>query len=56
MTLLLINKFNRVGKNLVNIPSFMVRTEAEKAIDFASTSPLGSDRQGRTKRKNAKKN
>jgi len=47
---------NRVGKNLVNIPSFMVKTDSEKSIDHASTSPLGGGREGRTKRKNAKKN
>ncbi|KAL4461992.1 hypothetical protein ABPG74_000837 [Tetrahymena malaccensis] len=45
----------KVGKNLVNVPSFMVRTDSEKSIDFASTSPLGGGREGRTKRKNAKK-
>jgi len=44
-----------VGKNLVNIPSFLVRTDMEKTIDMAPTSPFGGGRIGRTKRKNAKK-
>jgi len=33
----------------------MVKTDSEKSIDHASTSPLGGGREGRTKRKNAKK-
>jgi len=41
----------RVGKQLVNVPSFMVKVDSEKQIDFASTSPLGGGRPGRTKRK-----
>mmetsp|Transcript_49362 Transcript_49362/g.68572 ORF Transcript_49362/g.68572 Transcript_49362/m.68572 type:complete len:188 (-) Transcript_49362:559-1122(-) len=46
----------RVGKQLVNVPSFMVRVDREKQIDFATTSPFGGARAGRTKRKNAKRN
>ncbi|EGR28041.1 hypothetical protein IMG5_184430 [Ichthyophthirius multifiliis] len=45
----------RVGKNLVNVPSFMVRTDSEKLISFTSTSPFGGGREGRTKRKALKK-
>jgi len=45
----------RVGKQLVNIPSFLVRVDREKLIDFATTSPFGGGRPGRVKRKNAKK-
>ena len=45
----------RVGKNLVSIPSFMVRTDSEKGIDSAPTSPHGGGKAGRTKRKNAKR-
>ena len=41
----------RVGKNLVNVPSFMVRTDSEKAIDLAPNSAIGGGREGRTKRK-----
>ena len=36
---------------MVNIPSFMVRTDSEKGIDAAATSPFGQGRPGRTKRK-----
>lgn len=39
---------------MVNIPSFMVRVESQKHIDFANTSPLGGGRPGRVKRKNLK--
>ncbi|CCC69194.1 hypothetical protein NCAS_0C02040 [Naumovozyma castellii] len=42
-----------VGKQIVNIPSFMVRLDSEKHIDFASTSPFGGARPGRVARKNA---
>jgi len=41
----------RVGKRLVDVPSFMVRLESEKHIEFALTSPFGSGRPGRVKRK-----
>ena len=41
----------RVGKQIVNIPSFMVRTESQKHIDFAITAPYGGGRPGRKKRK-----
>ncbi|KAG2435980.1 hypothetical protein CHLRE_08g359750v5 [Chlamydomonas reinhardtii] len=45
----------RVGKQVVNVPSFMVRVDSQKHIDFALTSPFGGGRPGRVKRKNAKK-
>ena len=41
----------RVGKNLVDIPSFMVRVESESHIEFANTSPFGGARPGRVRRK-----
>ena len=44
----------RVGKRLVNVASFLVRTDAEKHIDFSFTSPLGQGRPGRVARKRAK--
>jgi small subunit ribosomal protein S9e len=47
--------FCRVGRQLVNIPSFMVRVDSEKHIDFSLTSPLGGGEPGRVKRKNQKK-
>ena len=40
-----------VGKRMVDVPSFMVRLDSEKHIDFSSTSPFGSGRDGRNKRK-----
>ena len=45
----------RVGKQMVDVPSFMVRVDAEKHIDFAMTSPFGGEgRKGRVARKRAK--
>jgi small subunit ribosomal protein S9e len=53
---MIINKIIfRVGKNLVNVPSYLVRVSSEAAIDYAATSPLGGGRAGRTKRKNLKR-
>ncbi|GME72710.1 unnamed protein product [Ambrosiozyma monospora] len=40
-----------VGKQIVTIPSFMVRLDSQKHIDFASTSPYGGGRAGRVKRR-----
>ncbi|GFY87037.1 40S ribosomal protein S9-2 [Actinidia chinensis var. chinensis] len=47
-------KHIRVGRQVVNIPSFMVRMDSQKHIDFSLTSPLGGGRPGRVKRKNQK--
>merc|ERR1712063_9721 len=44
----------RVGKQLVDIPSFLVRVENQNLIDFASNSPFGGGRPGRVKRRNMK--
>ena len=41
----------RVGKQIVNVPSFLVLTDSQKHIDFALNSPLGGGRPGRVKRK-----
>lgn len=41
----------RVGKQIVNVPSFVVRLDSQKHIDFALTSPYGGARAGRVKRK-----
>jgi len=43
----------RVGKQIVNVPSFNVRLDSQKHIDFALTSPYGGGRPGRVKRKRA---
>eukprot|EP00794_Sanderia_malayensis_P009166 gene9166-10139_t len=45
----------RVRKQLVNIPSFVVRLDSQKHIDFSLNSPYGCGRAGRVKRKNMKK-
>jgi small subunit ribosomal protein S9e len=43
----------RVGKQLVDVPSFMVRLDSEKHIDFSVTSPYGQGRPGRVARRRA---
>ena len=43
-----------VGKQIVNIPSFIVRVDSEKHIDFSVTSPFGGGRPGRVKRRSEK--
>ena len=44
----------RVGKQIVNVPSFVVRLDSQKHIDFALTSQFGGGRPGRVRRKKAK--
>ncbi|KAJ7511654.1 hypothetical protein B0H11DRAFT_710613 [Mycena galericulata] len=34
----------RVGRQIVNVPSFVVRLDSQKHIDFALTSPYGGGR------------
>mmetsp|Transcript_10185 Transcript_10185/g.42686 ORF Transcript_10185/g.42686 Transcript_10185/m.42686 type:complete len:192 (-) Transcript_10185:762-1337(-) len=41
----------RVGKQVVDVPSFTVRTDSEKHIDIALGSALGGGKPGRVKRK-----
>merc|ERR1712202_41050 len=45
----------RVRKQVVNTPSFVVRLDSQKHIDFSLKSPYGGGRAGRVKRKNQKK-
>ncbi|XP_075254498.1 small ribosomal subunit protein uS4-like [Convolutriloba macropyga] len=45
----------RVKKQIVNVPSYMVRVESQKHIDFSINSSLGGGKPGRVKRANAKK-
>lgn len=45
----------RVRKQLVNVPSFVVRLDSQKHIDFSTKSPYGGGRPGRVKRQNMKK-
>merc|ERR1712007_324128 len=42
----------RVGKQIVNVPSFLVRVDSQKHIDFSLRSPFGGGRPGRLKRRN----
>lgn len=46
---------SRVRKQVVNIPSYVVRLDSQKHIDFSLKSPFGGGRPGRVKRKNLKK-
>lgn len=52
---LILQRHIRVGKQLVTVPSFMVRTDSQKHIDFAPTSPFGGGRPGRVKRRRLKR-
>merc|ERR1711990_153100 len=45
----------RVGKQMCNVPSFLVRVDSEKHIDHSFTSPFGGGRPGRVRRRSAKK-
>merc|ERR1711982_74907 len=51
---LVLQRHIRVGKQICNIPSFLVRVDSEKHIDFALTSPFGGGRPGRVRRRNLK--
>lgn len=44
-----------VRKQLVNVPSYVVRLDSQKHIDFSLNSPYGGGRPGRVKRKNIRK-
>ena len=44
-----------IYSKVVNVPSYVVRLDSQKHIDFSLKSPLGGGRPGRVKRKNAKK-
>ena len=47
--------FTSVRKQLVNVPSYIVRLDSQKHIDFSLNSPYGGGRPGRVKRKNMRK-
>lgn len=40
-----------VRKQIVNVPSFIVRLDSQKHIDFSLKSPFGGGRPGRVKRR-----
>ena len=44
-----------IGKQLVNIPSYLVRVSSEQHIQLAPTSVYKTGKMGRTKRKKSKK-
>jgi small subunit ribosomal protein S9e len=44
-----------VGNQICDVPSFLVRVDSEKQIDFANTSPFRGGRPGRVKRRNLAK-
>merc|ERR1711881_72021 len=43
----------RVGRQIVNVPSFLVRVESQPHIEFSLNSPFGGGRAGRVKRKSS---
>merc|ERR1719218_52126 len=43
----------RVARQIVNVPSFMVRVESQPHIEFSLNSPFGGGRPGRVKRRNS---
>merc|ERR1712001_154603 len=45
----------RVRRQVVNVPSFVVRLDSQNHIDFAHKSPFGGGRPGRVTRRNMKK-
>merc|ERR1739844_862763 len=45
----------RVRKQVVNVPSYVVRLDSQKHIFFSLNSPYGGGRPGRVKRQNMKK-
>ena len=50
---LILQRHIRVGKQLVNVPSFLVRRDSEGHVDYSLTSTLVHGRMGRVKRKKA---
>ena len=48
------HKHIRVRRQVVDIPSFTVRLDSQKHIDFSAKSPFAGGRPGRTKRRNMK--
>lgn len=46
--------FISVGKQIVDVPSFGVRVDSQRHIDFALNSPFGGGRPGRVKRRKLK--
>lgn len=47
--------FCRIRRQVVNIPSFIVRLDSQKHIDFCAKSPFAGGPPGRVKRRSMKK-
>ena len=45
----------RVRRQVVDVPSFIVRLDSQKHIDFSLQSPYGGGRPGRVKRRTLRK-
>ncbi|OUC46291.1 ribosomal protein S4 [Trichinella nativa] len=52
---MILQRHIRVRRQVVNVPSFIVRLDSEKHIELSLRSPYGTGRPGRVKRKNQKK-
>ncbi len=50
-----LESISSLSRQVVNVPSFIVRLDSQKHIDFSLKSPFGGGRPGRVKRRNAKK-
>jgi len=51
---LILHRHIRVRKQVVNVPSFLVRVDSQKHIDYALQSPHSQGKPGRTRRKRLK--
>ncbi len=56
LIILLLISQNRVRKQVVNIPSFIVRLDSQKHIEFSLNSPFGGGRPGKFNFKESKVN
>ncbi|KCV70695.1 40S ribosomal protein S9-B [Fonticula alba] len=52
---LILQRHIRVGKQVVTVPSFMVRLDSQKHIEISFTSPYNGGRPGRVARKQARR-
>ncbi|EIM21109.1 40S ribosomal protein S9 [Wallemia mellicola] len=51
---LIVQRHVSVANQIVNVPSFTVRLDSQRYVDFSATSPYGGGREGRVKRKRAR--
>uniref|UniRef100_A0A5S6QS65 Small ribosomal subunit protein uS4 n=1 Tax=Trichuris muris TaxID=70415 RepID=A0A5S6QS65_TRIMR len=52
---MILQRHIRVRRQMVNVPSFIVRLDSEKHIDFSLTSPYVTGKPGRVRRRNMKR-